>query len=205
MTLTQTLTKTCNKCKETKSTDEFFNMKRNMDGKDSYCKSCRYTYSKKYNQVNRDRIQALNRERRREKRKDKKRLFGEYSRVGHTQINESLPQSKDIPTKYMLDELKKESGYIYLIKDHSFTGHIKVGKSVRPDERIQRISGQMPIEVELELLDTFYTDDMHRKERILHMFFADKRQRGEWFSLNETDINLIHDYMNQKIKLGWYA
>lgn len=197
--------KTCSKCQVEKKHSDFHNSKRTFDGKDSYCKLCRYEYGKKYNELNRERVRAQNRERRRKNMEGKKRMFGEFGRKGHSRIDESLPSFKDIPTKYMLEEMKKESGYIYLIEDKTFTHYVKIGQSVRPNERIQRLAGQMPIDVEFEMIYTKETDDVNRKERVLHMFFADKRKKGEWFELDEGDIELVKKYMNDEVQLGWIS
>ncbi|MBE2272651.1 MAG: GIY-YIG nuclease family protein, partial [Flavobacteriales bacterium] len=34
-------------------------------------------------------------------------------------------------------------------------------------------------------------------EKILHMEFKDKRLRGEWFNLDETDLDFLHNKMKK--------
>ena len=48
--------KTCTKCRETKSRDQFYKMSRNTDGKDPYCITCRKQVSKEYNKNNRKKL-----------------------------------------------------------------------------------------------------------------------------------------------------
>ena len=39
-------------------------------------------------------------------------------------------------------------------------------------------------------------DDMIEKEAQLHQHFADKRVRGEWFSLDEGDLATIREMLS---------
>jgi len=42
-----------------------------------------------------------------------------------------------------------------------------------------------------ELICTIATEDMHGLESRLHKRFADKRANGEWFLLDEADVEYI--------------
>ena len=50
--------KTCTKCKEGKTLDEFSNDKSRKDGKRGRCKDCENVYSRAYREVNADRVNA---------------------------------------------------------------------------------------------------------------------------------------------------
>ncbi len=48
--------KTCSKCKQSKSPDEFYNTKRTYDGKQAYCKECQGIINKGWVGSNEDRV-----------------------------------------------------------------------------------------------------------------------------------------------------
>jgi len=70
-------------------------------------------------------------------------------------------------------------GMVYLMKRPD--GAVKIGASVDPARRrrqLQRCHGYA-----VELVDVFEVDDMAKAERSLHLSFAARRLRHEWFSL----------------------
>lgn len=79
----------------------------------------------------------------------------------------------------------KKRTNIYIMIDHH-TGHFKIGRSDRPTKREATLLSQKS---SIELL--FYFSGTIRQEKILHDIFLNKRVRGEWFSLNENDIEFI--------------
>lgn len=62
----------------------------------------------------------------------------------------------------------------------------KIGKSVNPKRRISELTKNSSA-YDLRIITIFPYDI----ERDLHKFFEDKRDKGEWFSLNKTNINFI--------------
>lgn len=62
----------------------------------------------------------------------------------------------------------------------------KIGKSVNPKKRISELTKNSSA-YELKVVTIFPYDI----ERDLHRFFKDQRDKGEWFSLNKTNINFI--------------
>lgn len=82
---------------------------------------------------------------------------------------------------------QEKSGYIYLIRAE--TGEYKVGHSVDVGSRIKAFSVQPPFEY--KLVHTFPTDDMAQTESVLHNRFSGKKIRGEWFALDEEDVDEI--------------
>ncbi len=56
------MTKTCSKCGEARSLDEFGKKASNKDGLQSWCKACLSIYSREYGARNRDKLNAYNRE-----------------------------------------------------------------------------------------------------------------------------------------------
>lgn len=80
--------------------------------------------------------------------------------------------------------------YVYIMVD-SHTGLYKIGHSKSPIEREKTLLSQAPA---IELL--FYFKATTQTELDLHKQFESKRGRGEWFSLNEADIeNIKSNYL----------
>lgn len=81
----------------------------------------------------------------------------------------------------------KNSGYIYIIK---YDGYCKIGRAKNPTKRISQLKTALP--GELEIIHQFWTEDVVSKELEIHKKYNDKRVRGEWFNLKETEIaNII--------------
>lgn len=76
--------------------------------------------------------------------------------------------------------------YIYLTK--SEFGY-KIGRTTRPKKRPLQVAGNMPIK--LEVIVVIEVSDSKGWERRLHRHFAEKRLRGEWFSLDDPDVEMI--------------
>lgn len=80
-----------------------------------------------------------------------------------------------------------QTGYIYLM--YADTGHYKIGMSVQPSERLRSFRTEMPVEV--QPVYVFPTDDMRLAESALHYLFRENRYRGEWFILDDEDVEWI--------------
>jgi hypothetical protein len=76
--------------------------------------------------------------------------------------------------------------YVYLTK--SDFGY-KIGRTTHPEIRPLQVAGNMPIK--LEVIAVIEVPDSKEWESRLHGHFADKRLRGEWFSLSESDVEII--------------
>lgn len=79
------------------------------------------------------------------------------------------------------------AGYVYLVQ--SPTGYYKIGRTVNPRNRIKTFGVQLPFEVEFVAL--IQTPNMHQLEQELHDRFAMKRGQGEWFALDQHDVDYI--------------
>ena len=75
------------------------------------------------------------------------------------------------------------SGFVYLLR--SSLG-FKIGCARNPERRIAEIATLLPFEVSIEHI--FPAPDMYSAEFALHFHFESKRIRGEWFSLDESDV-----------------
>jgi hypothetical protein len=74
---------------------------------------------------------------------------------------------------------------VYIMKDNH-TGHYKIGRSDSPTKREATLLSQKS---SIELL--FQAKATRSYERSLHNLFNEKRVRGEWFELNDFDVELI--------------
>lgn len=80
---------------------------------------------------------------------------------------------------------KSRAGFVYLMADR-LTGKYKIGFSGNPKYRERTLQAERPV-IELVAQHAGTIDDEAR----LHARFSDKRVRGEWFNLAESDITGI--------------
>jgi hypothetical protein len=81
---------------------------------------------------------------------------------------------------------KRKSGYVYLIKGGDF---FKIGVTKSLNSRMKYFQTKLPFEV--EELAIIASDDSYGLEKQLHEQFEHKRVNGEWFSLDEEDVETI--------------
>ena len=83
------------------------------------------------------------------------------------------------------------SGFIYVIymDDTSNERFYKVGMSASFSERFG--SHQCSSPFQMFVACAYFVGNMRAEERELHDEFADKRVRGEWFRLNDGDLDFI--------------
>jgi hypothetical protein len=93
-----------------------------------------------------------------------------------------------------IDKVLDGAGTVYLIKAES--GEYKIGYTVDLISRLRTFSTAMPRP--LTLVHFIQTNDMAALERSLHVRFAGKRVRGEWFELDEDDVNWIKSLDHQQ-------
>ena len=78
------------------------------------------------------------------------------------------------------------AGVVYVLK--SAYGH-KVGRTRNVPARMRAFGVHLPFMYTVQLCAWF--EDCHEAERRYHLRFAEKRINGEWFDLQEADINAI--------------
>lgn len=100
--------------------------------------------------------------------------------ISHPKINEHVSEGTSFVRQ-------KSPGFVYLAV--SSTGHYKIGISKNPVHRVTAIDTGSPIDV--KLIHYFPADDMSPPEKELHTRFNDKKHKGEWFFLDENDIEYI--------------
>lgn len=80
------------------------------------------------------------------------------------------------------------STFVYLMLNKR-NGYYKIGRSLRPEYREKTLQSEEP---EIEMIR--YWKALERHEDILHGWFRKKRIRGEWFALEEKDIQKIEKF-----------
>lgn len=79
---------------------------------------------------------------------------------------------------------RETRGFVYLME--SDIGLYKIGHSVRPKDRLNKLRAQSPINI--KLLHTIKYADRFAAELMWHKRFASKRVKGEWFKLDADDV-----------------
>ena len=82
---------------------------------------------------------------------------------------------------------RPEMGHIYLVA--SETGHYKIGRAQKLDQRIQQFGVKIPFKT--WLAHSFVSDDYKNAEKLLHEKYSAKRSHGEWFVLSDDDVKEI--------------
>lgn len=81
--------------------------------------------------------------------------------------------------------IKNLIGYVYVVKAN---GLYKIGSAKDLDRRLMQLRTASPY---LEEIDFIVCVAYREIEKHLHALFSQKREAGEWFSLNEDDRFLI--------------
>lgn len=115
-------------------------------------------------------------------------FFNHYINTVKMEINSHIPFSDSINSKSVGSE--NQRCYIYLMIDTS-TDYHKIGISNKPDYREKTLQSEKPT---IEMIAS--REYPNRKiaysfEQALHSTYKDKRIRGEWFDLNQDDVNDI--------------
>ena len=87
------------------------------------------------------------------------------------------------------------AGQVYLLKAEN--GLYKIGFSRKLDERMHAIKKAIPMK--LELVYHHYRRFGQEAELELHRFFTNKRVQGEWFTLDDEDVQYFKDYFTSEV------
>lgn len=90
--------------------------------------------------------------------------------------------------------VEKGKEYVYLMVNTD-TALIKIGKSIDPLYRERTLHSKEP---SVCLVAMWCCDQQIEKE--LHLKFAHKRVRGEWFRLTISDLTALEKFMNDRLK-----
>lgn len=92
----------------------------------------------------------------------------------------------------IVQKVKEAVGWVYVIPEPH--GTYKIGRSKDPSNRMATFAVKLPFYP--EYLCLIHTLDMYTLESELHRKYADKRVAGEFFALDETDL----EYLKQLAK-----
>ena len=110
---------------------------------------------------------------------------------------ELLHNTPDHPSRqnpdYSRPPRRKKPGFVYLLQ--SPTRAYKIGRTKSPENRIKTFGIKLPFEIEYVAL--IKTHDMNTLENQLHSRFETKRVNGEWFALDQEDIDYIKSLEKQ--------
>jgi len=92
------------------------------------------------------------------------------------------PAIQPIQTK----QAAARKGFVYIVEGE---GYFKIGCTNDLSKRIKSLTVKAPFDLIVHLV--IPSLDMYRTESVLHRRFAHKRRRGEWFNLQQGDIEDI--------------
>jgi Meiotically up-regulated gene 113 len=84
-------------------------------------------------------------------------------------------------------------GFVYLIKSN---GVYKIGKTKNLENRLRAYTTQNPFGIDVVL--SLYVSDYSAAERELLSAFDDKRYQGEWFTLEDKDVEYIKSFLQEE-------
>lgn len=102
-----------------------------------------------------------------------------------------LLHEKGIYSSRRHKSLRVDEGYVYLIRA---TGQnlYKIGKSINPEKRVQSIIGGLPMKA--EVIHIAWFEDHSYAEQMFHDTFSKTRQNGEWFVLEDEDVEFVKSF-----------
>lgn len=77
------------------------------------------------------------------------------------------------------------------------SGEYKIGMTKDPYNRLKTFGVQLPFQVEYELV--IESNDYKAFQKELHARFQDKHINGEWFALDQADVEALREEYRQQI------
>ncbi len=100
------------------------------------------------------------------------------------QIETRITELEIDPTRVPDHKIIPMAAQVYIIREEH--GLVKIGKAVNFASRFYNLSKNIPYSLTvLAVLNTPYASDI---EKELHAIFAHRKVKGEWFDLNDTEI-----------------
>lgn len=107
-----------------------------------------------------------------------------------TLLTKNSPDSESISLYDAIrPDLKSGTEYVYIIQETDFSHFCKIGRSSNLSGRLYNFGVKLPFNHNLiHIIECEYGSIT---ESVLHRYFADKRKNGEWFSLSDSDIEML--------------
>lgn len=83
------------------------------------------------------------------------------------------------------DDWKKRFGYVYIVKNGDL---YKIGSARKPHKRIAQLRTAAPFLEEIHHIPSISYREL---EHLLHVYYRNRRVKGEWFVLTEEDMDFI--------------
>ena len=91
---------------------------------------------------------------------------------------------------YAPNECPYKAGYVYVIINGN--GLYKIGKSLNPEQRLKSLT--LGDKGKILIKNHYKYQNYNEIEKELHVIFNSKKISGEWFELNEQDLEFIKKY-----------
>ena len=99
------------------------------------------------------------------------------------------PKDRSVAIAEVVDEFGS-AGFVYGIYfDAGGERYFKIGMAKSPMARLDSHQTSLPFEARIGI--AYFVDNMREEERTLHAAFADKQVRGEWFRLDDSDLEFM--------------
>lgn len=115
---------------------------------------------------------------------ENQRDFDAYVDSLRGSFNGQKPMKRDIHATP-----RNRNGYVYLLHAIHDPTLFKIGRASNPHNRLRTFNVKIPFPVEYECVIKTY--DMYRLEKELHNLYGAKRLDGEFFCLNQIDVEFI--------------
>jgi hypothetical protein len=90
-----------------------------------------------------------------------------------------------------------KDGFVYLIKESGDDFMCKVGVTTAKDVNTRLKKLQTGNGNKLILLKSFKSNNPFKLEKMLHNYYGNNREEGEWFLLGENEINEFESLCNK--------
>lgn len=107
-----------------------------------------------------------------------------HKRLEYEQKRDEIREEQRRAERETKKDRRMVHGHVYILKAEN--GLYKIGKAKNLTQRVTDLGIKIPMSI--ELVGSFETDDYTAAELSLHEKYKEKRGVGEWFCLNETDI-----------------
>ena len=166
---TDTLSKSCVTCKETKELKYFSRNKRSSDGYQQRCKECFKVSNSKFNPTTNVERMTVN---------------GQYVSRKHPlwKAGRFTMLDGSFFFEAKLEEESTTEGLIYIILNEAWPNHVKVGMAKKIDERLSQFQTYSPFR-DYIVYHTFRAKDYSKAEKKAHKVMDKRfsREQGEWF------------------------
>ena len=86
---------------------------------------------------------------------------------------------------------KNISGEIYIITNDAFKGWVKVGMSIKAEDRLNSYQTGDPNR-DYRLYSSYFTEDRHNSERNIHEILEGRfKRQNEWFKADPQEVDWI--------------